>query len=135
MGLLSKIFGGNASAAVDGVTAVGNVLDNLFTSKDEKLTHKEVFERLSQQPHMAQVELNKLDAQSRFWFQANWRPFIGWVCGSGVLFMVLINPLIQWFTDKPGPELPESVIMQLTLGMLGLLGTMRTVEKIQGKSK
>ncbi len=135
MGLLSKIFGGQAEVAVAGVTAVGNILDNLFTSKDEKLTHEEVRMRLNQQPHMAQVELNKLDAQSRFWFQANWRPFIGWVCGLGVMNMVLINPWIQWIVDKPGPELPTSIIMQLTLGMLGLLGTMRTVEKLKGKSK
>ncbi len=134
MGIFNKLFGGG-EIAVQGVTAVGNILDNLFTSKDEKLTHGEVLERLHQQPHMAQVELNKLDAQSRFWFQANWRPFIGWVCGTGVLFMVLINPIIQWISDKPGPVLPESVIMQLTLGMLGLLGTMRTVEKLRGKAK
>jgi len=135
MGILSKIFGGNATAAVQGVTAVGSILDNLFTSKDEKLTHGEVLERLHQQPHMAQVELNKLDAQSRFWFQANWRPFIGWVCGLGVLNMVLINPWIQWITASAGPALPADTIMQLTLGMLGLLGTMRTVEKIKGKAK
>jgi len=135
MGFLGKIFGGQGEVAVAGVTAVGNILDNLFTSKDEKLTHEEIRMRLNQQPHMAQVELNKLDAQSRFWFQANWRPFIGWVCGLGVMNMVLINPWIQWIADKPGPELPTSVIMQLTLGMLGLLGTMRTVEKIKGKSK
>lgn len=133
MGILSKFFGGED--AIAGVTAVGNVLDNLFTSKDEKLTHEEIRIRLNAQPHMAQVELNKLDAQSRFWFQANWRPFIGWVCGIGVLNMVLINPWIQWLADKEGPALPESVIMQLTLGMLGLLGTMRTVEKIKGKAK
>lgn len=133
MGLFSKFFGGEE--AIAGVTAVGNVLDNLFTSKDEKLTHEEIRIRLNAQPHMAQVELNKLDAQSRFWFQANWRPFVGWVCGMGVLNMVLINPWIQWITDKPGPELPATVIMQLTLGMLGLLGTMRTVEKVKGKAK
>lgn len=135
MGWFSKVFGGQAQIAVQGVTAVGNILDNLFTSKDEKLTHGEVLERLLQQPHMAQVELNKLDAQSRFWFQANWRPFIGWVCGMGVLNMMLINPWIQWATGKVGPTLPADTIMQLTLGMLGLLGTMRTVEKLKGKTK
>jgi len=133
MGILSKIFGGGD--AIEGVAAVGNVLDNLFTSKDEKLTHQEIRMRLEAQPHMAQVELNKLDAQSRFWFQANWRPFIGWVCGLGVLNMVLLNPWIQWVTGQEGPTLPETVIMQLTLGMLGLLGTMRTVEKVKGKAK
>lgn len=133
MGILSKLFG--SSDAIAGVTAVGNVLDNLFTSKDEKLTHEEVRMRLAMQPDMAQVELSKIEAQHRSIFVAGWRPWIGWVCGIGVLNMVLINPWIQWITGAAGPELPHQTIMQLTLGMLGLLGTMRTVEKLKGKAK
>ncbi len=133
MGILSKFFGGDT--AIAGVTAVGNVLDNLFTSKDEKLTHEEIRMRLAMKPDMAQVELSKIEAQHRSIFVAGWRPWIGWVCGIGVLNMVLINPWIQWITGAAGPELPHQTIMQLTLGMLGLLGTMRTVEKLKGKAK
>lgn len=133
MGLLSKIFGGGD--AIAGVTAVGNVLDNLFTSKDEKLTHEEIRMRIAMKPHMVQTEINKIEAQHRSIFVAGWRPWIGWVCGMGVLNMMLINPWIQWITGLPGPELPADTIMQLTLGMLGLLGTMRTVEKIKGRAK
>jgi len=133
MGFLTKIFG--ADDAIAGVTAVGNIVDNIFTSKDEKLTHKEIRMRIAQAPDMAQIELNKVEAGSRHWFSATWRPFIGWVCGVGVLNMVLINPWIQWITGEGGPALPAQTIMQLTLGMLGLLGTMRTVEKVKGKSK
>ena len=134
MGLLSKIFGGNAGAAVQGVTAVGNVLDNLFTSKDEKLSHEEVRIRLAQQPDMAQIELNKIEAAHRNIFVAGWRPFIGWVCGVGLVNMFLINPWIQWFTGQAGPNLPENIIMELVFALLGL-GTLRTIEKIQGRAK
>jgi hypothetical protein len=133
MGLLSKIFGGDT--AIQGVTAVGNILDNLFTSKDEKLTHEEIRMRIAMEPHLVQTEINKIEAQHRSIFVAGWRPWIGWVCGMGVLNMMLLNPWIQWITGLPGPELPADTIMQLTLGMLGLLGTMRTVEKIKGKTK
>jgi hypothetical protein len=133
LGILTKLLGGDT--AVAGVTAIGNVLDNLFTSKDEKLTHEEIRMRLAMKPDMAQVELSKIEAQHRSIFVAGWRPWIGWVCGMGVLNMVLINPWIQWITGAAGPELPHQTIMQLTLGMLGLLGTMRTVEKIKGKAK
>lgn len=133
MGLFSKVFGG--SDAIAGITAVGNIADSLFTSKDEKLSHEEVRMRIAQNPHMIQSEITKIEAQHRSVFVAGWRPFIGWVCGAGVLFMVLINPVIQWATGEPGPALPTSTIMQLTLGMLGLLGTMRTVEKIKGKAR
>ena len=48
--------------------------------------------------------------------------------------MFLLNPWIQWFTDKPGPDLPEGVIMELVVALLGL-GTLRTMEKIKGRSK
>ena len=134
MGFLSKIFGGNAGAAVQGVTAVGNVLDNLFTSKDEKLTHEEVRIRLAQQPDMAQIELNKIEATHRSVFVAGWRPFMGWIGGLGLANMFLVNPWIQWFTGEIGPNLPEGIIMELVFALLGL-GTLRTIEKIQGKSK
>jgi hypothetical protein len=134
MGLLAKIFGGNASAAVDGVTAVGTVLDNLFTSKDEKLTHEEVRIRLAQQPDMAQTEVNKVEAAHRSIFVAGWRPFIGWVCGIGLINMFLFNPWLQWISGEAGPNLPENVIMELVFALLGL-GTLRTIEKIQGRAK
>lgn len=134
MGILAKIFGGNAGAAVQGVTAVGTILDNLFTSKDEKLTHEEVRIRLAQQPDMAQIELNKIEAAHRNIFVAGWRPFIGWVCGLGLVNMFLVNPWIQWFTGVAGPNLPKDIIMELIFALLGL-GTLRTIEKIQGKAK
>ena len=133
MSWLSNFFGGDT--AVAGITAVGNIADSLFTSKDEKLTHQEVRMRIAQNPHMIQAEINKVEAQHRSIFVAGWRPWIGWVCGMGIFNMMLINPWMQWYTGQPGPELPVDTIMQLTLGMLGLLGTMRTVEKIKGKAK
>lgn len=133
LGILTRLFG--SSDAIAGVTAVGNVLDNLFTSKDEKLTHEEIRMRIAMEPHMVQAEINKIEAQHRSIFVAGWRPWIGWVCGFGIFNMVIINPWIQWITGQAGPELPHQTIMQLTLGVLGLLGTMRTVEKLKGKAK
>jgi len=133
MGWLKTLVGGGEGVAAP-ITAVGNVLDNLFTSKDEKLSHEEVRIRLAQQPDLAQVELNKVEASHRSMFVAGWRPFIGWVCGIGLINMFLINPWIQWFTSAPGPNLPKDIIMELVFALLGL-GTLRTIEKIQGRAK
>lgn len=133
MGLLSKIFG-VGEAAVAPITAIGNVLDGLFTSKDEKLTHEEVRMRLAQQPNLAQIELNKVEASHRTVFVAGWRPWMGWVGGMGLANMFLINPWIQWITGKPGPNLPEDIIMELVLALLGL-GALRTFEKVTGRAK
>ena len=132
MGWFSTLVGGGQTASAIG--AVGNVLDGLFTSKDEKLTHEEVRIRLAQQPDLAQVELNKVEAQHRSLFVAGWRPFIGWVCGLGLFNMFMINPWIQWFTGVAGPNLPKDIIMELILALLGL-GTLRTIEKIKGRAK
>jgi len=131
MGFLSGLLGSGAAAPI---TAVGNVLDSLFTSDEEKLDKKIIMERLAQQPGLAQVELNKVEAQHRSLFIAGWRPFIGWVCGVGLTFMFLINPIMQWYTSKDGPALPEDIILELVIALLGL-GALRTVEKMNGRSK
>lgn len=137
MGLLS-IFG--VGEAVSAITAIGNVVDELWTSEDEKLTHQEVLTRLAQQPHLAQVELNKVEAQHRSVFVAGWRPAIGWVCAAGIAYHFLVHPLIMWIFIITWPELtpPPGIefapLMTLVLSLLGL-GSLRTVEKSQGKAK
>lgn len=133
MSFWSKLVGGGASIAQP-VEAVGNVLDKLFTSDEERLDKKIVLERLAQQPGLAQVELNKVEAQHRSVFVAGWRPFIGWVCGVGLAFAFLVNPILQWSSSQPGPELPSDIMMELVIALLGL-GALRTVEKINGRSK
>lgn len=71
----------------DPIESVGNVIEKtgqaiagVFTNDDERLTHKEVFERIKQQPLKWAHELNLLDAKSNSWFRAGWRPGLGWVC-------------------------------------------------------
>ena len=133
MGWLSALVGGGDAVAAP-VTAVGNVLDQLFTSDEERLDKKIVLERLAQQPGLAQVELNKVEASHRSMFVAGWRPFIGWVCGVGLAFMFLVNPIMQWWSAKDGPDLPEDIILELVLALLGL-GALRTFEKMKGRAK
>lgn len=132
MSFIDKLF---SSKIVEPVTAVGNVLDNLFTSDDERLSHEEIKLRLQQQPLMAQNETNKIQATHRSRFVAGARPFIMWVCGFGLMMAFVVNPLIEFFTD--GEKLinvPLDAMMELVLGLLGL-GAMRTVEKIKGVAK
>ena len=140
MGFLDKILGG---AAAQPIEAVGNVLDKLFTSKDEKLTHDEVLLRLAQQPNLAQVELNKVEASHRSVFVAGWRPWIGWVCGISLFFYfvpqyVLASYLWAKMSLEIGELMPYPVgaegLMELVIALLGL-GALRTMEKSQGRAK
>jgi hypothetical protein len=126
-------FGGAAIA--EPIKAVGNVLDDLFTSDEEELNLAIIKQRLSQKPALAQAEINKVQASHRSIFVAGARPFLMWVCGVGFLFAFLINPILQWiFPDVGTPVLPLDVMLELTLAMLGL-ATLRTVEKIKGVAK
>lgn len=134
MGWLTKIFGVGGETAAKPIEAVGNVLDKVFTSDEERLDKKIILERLRQEPSLAQIEVNKLEAQHRTVFVAGWRPFIGWVCGWAIGFNYIINPILQWLTGAPGPELQTAELYSLVLAMLGL-GTLRTVEKSQGAAK
>ena len=133
MGFLSFLGVGGETVAAP-INAVGNVLDALFTSDEEELTLENVKLRLLQQPGLAQVELNKVEAAHRSIFVAGWRPAIGWVCALGLLNTFLMNPWIQWFTSKAGPELPQDIMLELVLALLGL-GALRTVEKMNGRAK
>lgn len=133
MGFWASLIGGGDTVAKP-VEAVGNVLDKLFTSDEERLDKKIVMERLQQQPSLAQVELNKVEAGHRSIFVAGWRPAIGWVCAIGLFFTFIVNPILQWLTGESGPALPQDIILELVLALLGL-GALRTVEKLKGRAK
>ena len=120
--------------AAQPIEAVGNVVDKLFTSDEERLTHAEVMARIQQAPAMVQSEINKIEAQHRSIYVAGWRPFLGWVCGAGLANVFLVNPWIQWVTNQPGPEMPVEVMTQLVVALLGL-GALRTAEKFGGRAK
>lgn len=86
----------------------------------------------------AQTDVNKAEASSADKFTSRWRPFIGWICGSGLAVQFLIGPLFTWIVSLAGhpiafPQLDMGTLITLLAGMLGL-GGMRTVEKLQGKA-
>lgn len=131
MGILSKLVGGGATAPIE---AIGNVIGKVYEGKNEKLSHEEVMAAIAQNPQMWQAEIQKLEAQHRSIFVAGWRPFIGWVCGTGLGFVFVFNPIIQWWTGQAGPVMPTEAMMTLVVSLLGLAGY-RTVEKVSGASK
>jgi len=136
MGLFSKILGG---PAIDAVSAVGNVVDQLFTTDEERAQAAILMEKIHQKPQILQAEINRVEASHRSLFVAGWRPFIGWVCGLGFLWAFLLHPLFQWGVAIAGleitpPDINTDSLMQLVLALLGL-GTLRSVEKMTGRSK
>jgi len=134
MGILSSLLGGG-SAVAQPIEAIGNIIDNVFTSDEERAQGALLKQKLAMQPSMMQAEIMKVQANHRSSFVAGARPFLMWVCGLGFLFAFVINPILQWIAPQLGaPELPLDAMLELTLAMLGLAG-LRTVEKLKGKSQ
>lgn len=140
MGILDKIVGGTV---VDGIKAVGDGLDKLFTSDDERLTHAEILERLRQQPAAMQVELNKIEAQHRTVFVAGWRPFIGWVCGFSLgAYYIPQYVMAAYLWVRHCIEADAIVaypvtaagLFELVCALLGM-GTLRSLDKLAGRAK
>ncbi len=88
---------------------------------------------------LGQINVNATEASHKSIFVAGWRPFVGWVCGFGLLYASVIEPLMRFIAtvnDYTGtfPVLDTTITMQVLLGMLGL-GLMRTKEKEKGTHK
>ena len=126
------------------IPSVTGILDKVVEDKDQKakLAH-EIATLAEKQAHdaaMAQVEVNKAEAQHRSIFVAGWRPFIGWVCGIALAYHFVLAPLIVFGVAWSGVEIPEiptfdmDSLMTVLLGMLGL-GGMRSFEKSKGLTK
>ena len=140
MSILGELLGGGATSAVE---AVGKVVDELFTSDEERLDRKAVLARIAQRPTLVQAESNRIEAQHRSIFVAGWRPAIGWVCAAGLAAYFLPQyALAAWLWARTvlatGALAPFPVradgLFDLVLAMLGM-GTLRTIEKLQGRAK
>ena len=94
----------------------------------------------SQEAMLAQVEVNKAEAESGSVFKGGWRPFIGWVCGAAFAYHFVLQPLILFGVTVAGVQIPElptfdmTSLMTVMMGMLGL-GGLRSYEKKQGLTK
>lgn len=84
-----------------------------------------------------QIQTNQEEAKTGNWFIAGWRPFIGWICGLGLLYVSLVEPIGRFiatvFFHYTGafPVINTDITMQVMMGMLGLAAA-RTVEKVKG---
>jgi len=92
MSIIGKIFSGGADKLVE---SVGGVLDNLTTSKEEKLEAKRKLEELILN-HEAEMQRNvtdrwKADMNSDSWLSKNVRPL--------VLIFLVVSTVLMIFID------------------------------------
>lgn len=127
---------------------IGKVLDRLIPDKEAAAEAKRELERMDKAGELqaleadiklslAQIDVNKAEAESGSLFVSGWRPAVGWVCVSGLAYTFLGRPMIAWATGivSPSTPMPPTLdlgdLMTLLMGMLGL-GGYRTYEKLRG---
>lgn len=123
---------------------VTGLLDKFIEDKDAKnaMAHEiaTMAEKAAHEAAMAQVEVNKAEAQHRSIFVSGWRPSVGWTCSLALFYHFIANPIILFVVGITGydiPPLPQfdmDSLMTVLLGMLGL-GGMRSFEKAKGLTK
>src|SRR3546814_18178060 len=73
---------------------------------------------------LAQIEVNKAEAQSGSLFIGGWRPAVGWVCVVGLTYTFFAQPMLAWGSAADGiptpPDPDLSALITLLAGMPGL---------------
>ena len=126
------------------IAPVTGLLDKFIEDKDQKaaLAHEiaTMSQKHAQELNLAQIEVNKAEAQSGSLFKGGWRPAVGWVCAIAFLYHFLLKDIIMFvcaFAGVDVPDLPDfdmSTLLTVLGGMLGI-GTLRTYEKQKGLTK
>lgn len=121
------------------INPVSKILDKLVVDKDLKVKLEHEIKTEIQRANLAQIDVNKAEAQHRSIFVAGWRPFIAWNCGIAISYHFLLQPIIVFVLSANGvnydlPEFDMGSLMTIVMGILGL-GGMRSFEKYKGITK
>ena len=113
MSIFTKIFSGNATDLVEGV---GGVLDNLTTSKEEKLEAERKIKELIAD-YETKMEANitdrwKADMNSDSWLSKNVRPLILIFLVVSTVLMIFIDAgTIQFVVEEKWTDLLQLVLI------------------------
>lgn len=136
-------FISNLLGAGDVVRAVGDGLDKLFTSDDERNEKRLELAKaerdfslsaltLLEKSDEKQGDVNIEEIRTGSMFMAGWRPAIGWIGVLALAYQFVLYPFLLWLhiTDKPPQPLDAGVLFSMVTGMLGI-GAMRSFDKMQ----
>ena len=112
------------------VNGVFTGLKSIITSDKDRIALENARIELEQKLPLAQIEVNKAEAQNPSLFVAGWRPFIGWLCGCVLAFVYVISPLLISLGLNI-PHIDSGELITLLLGMLGM-GGLRSFDKQKG---
>jgi len=122
------------------VTVGSQLIERLFPDPAQAAEAKIKLVELQQNGDLAaiagQMDINKVEAANTSIFVSGWRPFVGWVCGFGLSYVAIIEPIARFVATMTGytggfPSIDTTLTMQVLIGMLGL-GGLRSLDKFNG---
>lgn len=128
------------------IESVGKIASDLITTDKERLEMALREKELDQRLDIAQIEVNKTEAQHNSIFVAGWRPAIGWIGAAAMAYQFLLYPMMLWGWTwmqgtgwipanlQPPPVLDADQLWVILSGILGIAG-MRSFEKTKGVAR
>jgi hypothetical protein len=118
------------------------IIDRLFPDPEKKAAAELELLKMTQDGDLKQIlgqlQINAQEAAHPSIFVAGWRPAFGWCGAVGFVYATIGQPLLTWLAQVKGWPLPPSINIDLlwvvVTGLLGI-GTLRSVEKVKGKTK
>ena len=125
------------------IDSVGKVIGDLHTSDKERMELALRAKEIDQSIDLAQIEVNRVEAQHSSVFVAGWRPAIGWIGAAAMAYQFLLYPLMLWGWTyfqgmgwipkelQPPKPMDADQLWVILSGILGIAG-MRSFEKTKG---
>ena len=117
------------------LNVVAGIIDKVADKIDEFTLDKTEKAQLIQEINKAQIEVNKVEANSSSLFVSGWRPFVGWTCGIALCYHFILQPFLTFVLYSFGhqiilPTFDMGTLTTILMGMLGL-GGLRSYEKVK----
>lgn len=137
------------TAIADVVGIAGKIIDKRVTDVNLQAQLKADLDKqtleIQDKARADQTAINLQDAKSESFWQNGWRPYVGWICGTGLGYASMGQPffgfsvqIAAWWASGHDvkafpafPTLDTGIIVSLLFGMLGL-GAYRTTERLAG---
>ena len=117
------------------LNVVAGIIDKVADKIDDFTLDKAEKAQLIQEINKAQIEVNKVEANSNSLFVSGWRPFVGWTCGVALCYHFVLQPFLTFVLYSFGqqitiPTFDMGTLTTILMGMLGL-GGLRSYEKVK----
>ena len=111
---------------------VNTILDVVNKGSSDSTSQEQVKADLR---NLLLLVVDSIDSNSTGWFQAGWRPAVGWTCAGAFLWSFVLQPMLALMLSVLHlsvslPVMDMHQLMPVLIGMLGL-GGLRTYEKVK----